>query len=229
MIFVLVMDVSNIRAETENGSTPSDQPTSQPPTAVPVTATASATTASEGDIMSTLNDTIKLSVGDPIVFRVVEDKDDPVLIGIMDTGELDVPYLGRVAAAGKTCRALAYEIKHALEKDLYYHATVAISIDLQRKSRGRIIVVGKVGRPGQMEIPSGEVFTVSKAILAAGGFTDFASKSKVKIIRKTGGKPTDKQEIIVDVSAVLEKGELQNDVEVKSGDMIIVQERLINF
>ena len=188
-----------------------------------------ATSAARSDIMSTLNDTQKLNVGDPLLYRVVEDKEDPTPLVVLETGEMDVPFLGRTQAVGKTCKELALEIKKSLEKELYFHATVVISIDLQRKSRGRITVVGKVGRAGTMEIPGGEVFTVSKAILAAGGFADFANKSKVKIIRKTGPKPTDKEEIVVDVAAILEKGELQKDQEVKSGDMIIVSERLINF
>ena len=212
--------------ETGKAETVQPAPTEQP---VPAPISTEQPAPASPDIMSTLNDTLKLNVGDPIFYRVVEDKEDPVPLVVLETGEVEIPYLARIQAVGKTCKAFAYEVKQALEKDLYYHATVVIGIDLQRKSRGRITVVGKVGRAGTLEIPGGEIFTVSKAILAVGGFAEFASKSKVKIVRKTGPKPTDKQEIIVDVAAVLEKGELQKDQEVKSGDMIIVSERLINF
>jgi len=162
----------------------------------------------------------------------VEDRDNAAVIKIFDTGEAEFPYIGRLQAAGKTCKSLAFEAQKLLQKDLYYHATVIIALDAQRalsRLPARITIVGRVAHPGVQDIPYGERCTVSRVVINAGGFTDFASEKKVKIIRKTGAGEKERKEIIVDVAAILKDGELEKDVEVQNGDMIIVPERLVNF
>ena len=69
---------------------------------------------------------------------------------------------------GQTCGQLALEIKAALEKDYYYHATVILAVDAMAKSHGRVDLVGAVRLPGPVELPGDEVVTLSKAILRAG-------------------------------------------------------------
>src|SRR6266446_6729035 len=49
---------------------------------------------------------------------------------------------------------------------------------VSEKSRGRIYVYGSVKGQGPQEIPADESYTVSKAIIRAGGFGDFANKRK---------------------------------------------------
>jgi len=95
---------------------------------------------------------------------------------VSDNGELEVPYIGMVPAEGKTCKELANNIKAALEREYYYHATVILALDrVSEKSRGRVYVYGAVKGQGPQEIPPDESYTVSKAIIKAGGFGDFAS------------------------------------------------------
>ncbi len=54
-----------------------------------------------------LDDKRKLAIGDHVSYRVIEDKNPAVSLVVTDAGDLEVPLLGRVAAAGKTCRQLA--------------------------------------------------------------------------------------------------------------------------
>src|SRR2546421_1919216 len=82
-----------------------------------------------------LDDRQKLGPGDRITYRVLEDQDDPRALTITDSGQLEVPYLGLVQAAGKTSLQLAKEIKGVLEKELYYQATVIIALELVTKPR----------------------------------------------------------------------------------------------
>src|ERR1051326_9164643 len=125
-----------------------------------------------GRNMDSLDDKQKLAVGDRVSFRVVEDQEDPKPLTVTDAGELDVPELGLVPAAGKTCKQLAFEIKPRLEQTTYYRATVIVGIDLLNKtiSGRRAYVSGQVQRTGPQEIPAGETWTVAKAIMRAGGF-----------------------------------------------------------
>src|SRR4029078_3818131 len=106
---------------------------------------------------------------------------------VNDNGELEVPYVGLVQAQGRNCRELAYNIKNLREKEYYYHATVILAVDrISEKSRGKVYVYGSVHAQGPQEIPADETYTVSKAVIRAGGFGDFANKRKVKVTRKNG-------------------------------------------
>jgi protein involved in polysaccharide export with SLBB domain len=175
--------------------------------------------------MDVLDDKKKLGSNDFVSFRVVEDRDDESQrLRVNDNGELEVPYIGPVPAEGKTCKRLARDIKAALEKEYYYHATVILALDrVSEKSRGRIYVYGSVKAQGPQELPPDEVYTVSKAIIRAGGFGDFANKRKVKVTRQDG------KDFTVDLKRVIEEGRTDEDVALQPNDQIYVPQRLINM
>ena len=175
--------------------------------------------------MAVLDDKKKLGSNDFVSFRVVEDRDnDSQRLRINDNGELEVPYVGLVSAQGRTCKELAYSIKSLLEKEYYYHATVILAVDrVSEKSRGRIYVYGSVKAQGPQEIPPDESYTVSKAVIRAGGFGDFANKRKVKVSRKNG------KEFNVDLKRVIEEGHTEEDIVLVPDDQIYVPQRLINM
>lgn len=179
--------------------------------------------------MSALDNTHQLAIGDRLSFRIMEDEDEPKALVVTDSGELEVPYLGRFSAAGKTCRELAFALKNELEKEYYFRATVVVAVDAMTRSRGKVYLVGPVRMPGPLEIPSDEVLTLSKAILRAGGFTDFADKKNVKVTRRNPGGNGADQNYTVNVAEVLEQGRTESDLALRPGDLIYVQERMIRF
>jgi protein involved in polysaccharide export with SLBB domain len=175
--------------------------------------------------MAALDDKKRLGSNDYVSLRVVEDRDNEFQrLRVNDNGELEVPYVGLVPAAGKTCKELAYSVKAALEREYYYHATVILALDhVSEKSRGRIYVYGSVKGQGPQEIPADESYTVSKAIIRAGGFGDFANKRKVRVTRKDG------KNFIVDLKRVIEEGHTDEDLVLQPDDQINVPQRLINM
>jgi len=179
--------------------------------------------------MDALNDKYRLAVGDRISFRIEEDEEDPKSLTVTDSGDLEVPYIGRYPAAGKTCKELAQALKVELEKEYYYRATVIIAVDAMTKSRGKVYLVGAVRAPGPQEIPSDEVFTLSKAVLRAGGFTDFADKRNVKVTRQGSYTGMEEQTFIVNVADILEKGKIDSDPTLQPGDLVYIPERLVRF
>ncbi len=207
--FLPVPTVSNAPASTLSNQTNSAQP---PPS------------FASGGYM--LDDKHKLLPGDRISFQILEDHTNAVSLLVAESDELDVPYIGRVSVAGKTCKQLADELKAALEKDYYYKATVIIGLDTLTKALGHVYVWGPVRNPGPVEIPANETFTVSKAIARAGGFGDFANKKEVKVSRKT---PTGTVEFKVNLVNVLEKGKVDEDIALQPEDFVIVPQRAINF
>lgn len=174
-----------------------------------------------------LDDKHKLSPGDRVSFQILEDRDPAKSVTVTDSGELDIPYLGRVLATGKTCRQLAEELKRSLEKEYYYRASVVIGLDAASKVRGKIYIWGQVRNQGAIDIPTGENFTVGKAILRAGGFADFANKKKVKIVRTSPAGA--KESFELNMVDILEDGRTELDMVLQEDDFVIVASRLVNF
>ena len=63
------------------------------------------------------DDNYKLRKGDKVSFQILEDREEKISLLVTDSGELDIPYLGRVSAENKTCKKLADELKTLLEKE----------------------------------------------------------------------------------------------------------------
>jgi len=181
--------------------------------------------------MAMLDDKQKIGSGDRLLYRVIEDEEDPKLLSVTDTGDMQIPYGGLVRAQGKTSKELAKEIKEILEKELYYQATVIIALAEINKKRiiGKIYVAGNVRAPGSQDIPADENYTVGKAIIKAGGFTDFADKRKVRILRSSGTSTGDKKTITVNVTDIFENDKMSKDIPVEPEDMIYVPQRLVNW
>jgi polysaccharide biosynthesis/export protein len=207
-------------------TTPAQNGTTDPARDAPPAFSPSSSTVGSTNSMDALDSKRKLSIGDRLGYRVVEERTEARPLTVTDSGEVDVPLIGRVGAAGKTCQGLAREIKRALEKDYFYTATVIIGLDAaSSKSRGYIYVMGAVKSQGAIEIPQSGDFTVSKAIMRAGGFADFANRRKVRLIRK-GKEMSDN--IAIDVNAILE-GNASKDPVLQEDDVIIIAENRINF
>jgi polysaccharide biosynthesis/export protein len=178
--------------------------------------------------MDSLDNKQKLGPGDRIAYRVIEDQDEPRELLVTDSGDLEVPYLGLIHAGGKTCLELAQQIKTSLENKLYYKATVMITAQVINKTRvtGKVYVTGQVRNSGGYDVPAGETMTVSRAILHAGGFSDYSDKKNVRLIRAT---PSGRETHTVNIQEVWGKGAVDKDLIVQPGDLIVVPERLVKW
>lgn len=183
-----------------------------------------------GSLLTTLENVgpdYKLRRGDVLSYQVREDRDPVIQLPVTDSGEIDPPYLGRrLQAVGKTCGQLQVEVKSALERDLYRRATVQIGLNRVSpvQSRGRVYMTGQIRNLGPLELPTDEALTVSKAVLRAGGFRDFANQRKVQLIRKDGPS----KGVVVDVKAALQGRPVEDPV-LQPGDTVNVPEKLVNF
>jgi protein involved in polysaccharide export with SLBB domain len=195
----------------------------------PTLAATNASTALVTNTMHALDDKYSIAIGDRLSFRIIEDEEEsPRPLIVADSGELEVPYIGRFPAVNKSCKKLARELKAELEKEYYYQATVILAVDQMSRGRGKVAVLGAVRIPGPQEIPRDEDLTVSKAIVHAGGFTDFADRRNVEVRRKS---PTAGSDLIikVDVKEILDKGNSAEDLTLQPDDIVYVPERLIRF
>ena len=195
----------------------------------PADLTNSATATNPASRFNVMDDKYRLAIGDQLSFQIIEDEEAPRLLTVTDSGDVQVPYIGRYPAAGKTCKELADTLKVELEKDYYLQATVVIAVDAKPRSRGKIYIVGAIHTPGPQDISSDEMLTVSRAILRAGSFTDFADQKNVQVTRGSGVGADAKKTFNVNVAQIFEKGKTENDLALQPGDLIFIPERMIRF
>jgi polysaccharide biosynthesis/export protein len=181
----------------------------------------------------------RLRPGDRLIFQVLagdrenpevlrEDPDARTSLTLSDSGEIDVPYLGRLTVQNKTCQELVEGIKLGLEESFFYHATVILALDtVGTRDLGRVYVSGQVVRQGPIQIPPGETLTVSKVILRAGGFANFANKRSVQVTRRNADGQEQRFEL--NMQDVIERGMLHRDMELQADDFVTVPARAFNF
>ncbi|HET7624985.1 MAG TPA: polysaccharide biosynthesis/export family protein [Verrucomicrobiae bacterium] len=129
---------------------------------------------------------------------------------IKEDGTITPPSIGSVMAAGKTSGDLQKELQEKYNK-LYRNLTVTV------KSGDRFYyVLGEVMQPGPKPY-LGET-DIIKAITAGSGFTEYAKKSKIKLIHPNG-----KTEIVNYDKAVEDQAK---NLPVYPGDQVIVPRRL---
>lgn len=85
-----------------------------------------------------------------------------------------------------------------------------------------IYVFGEIKNPGSYKLNE-ESKTLLSAITMAGGFTEYASPRKTKIVRIVNGK---EKTIYVNVDDITKRGIKSKDIKLKSEDVIIVPEGL---
>jgi len=96
-------------------------------------------------------------------------------------GKISLALLGELEATGKTALQLQEEIAKRLRQ---YVSDPMVSVVVKEINSPKISVLGQVRKPDRYRIK--QRLTVLDAIALAGGFTDFAKRDKVTIIRNSG-------------------------------------------
>lgn len=155
---------------------------------------------------------------DVLNIKVYGEPDLSAVVKVGSDGSITMPLIGKVQAAGST----PYQLKRTIEERLRdgYLTNPDVQVFLQQFRERVVHVFGQVGTPGPFRLTHQD--TLMEVISRAGGFTPVAKRSKVKIIRKHNGRSTT---IYVDTTKITDKGNLQEDVPLQPGDVIIVPER----
>jgi polysaccharide export outer membrane protein len=123
-----------------------------------------------------------------------------------------LPYNVQINAVGKTTGELQTEIRNRYVPDYYVNLTVNV------KAEERFYYVD-----GEVKIPSRQPYlgemTVMRAIASAGGFTEFANKSKIELRRANG------ETLRINSSKVRSNPKL--DPQVFPNDQIVVPKKIL--
>ncbi len=142
---------------------------------------------------------------------------EPMLSGetlVRGDGMISVGLLGDVKAAGRTPMDLRDEIQRRLKE---FVATPSVTVTVKSQTSQKFYVIGEVNKPGEYELAKD--LTVVQAIARAGGFTEWASKDNIVLIRKENGV---EKRIKVNYKDFV-KGKEGENPELKGNDTIVVR------
>ena len=117
--------------------------------------------------------------GDVLQIRVFNQPDMSARAKVREDGKVSVPFLNDVVAAGSTPTELAKALQQRLKE--FMNAPV-VTISLEEARPFSVAVMGEVGKPGVYPVPQNS--GVMQALAAAGGFTPYASRDKIFVLRE---------------------------------------------
>jgi polysaccharide export outer membrane protein len=159
--------------------------------------------------------TYRISVGDvlEVTFFKTDRLNQTQTVG--PDGEIYLPIVGRVDAAGRSVEDVTQELVVGYSKELI---NPQITVNVAEYSGLQIYVSGEVFSPGIQPYRGG--MTLFQAISNAGGFTKRAKRRSVLLIRP--GPENEPVGTVVDFKKYIRKGMLQNDIELAPLDIVYV-------
>jgi polysaccharide export outer membrane protein len=127
---------------------------------------------------------------------------------------ISLPLLNDVRAAGLTPMQLRDDLMKRLSE---YMPTPEVSVIVQEVRSPKVSVLGEVAHPGRYDLKGRT--TVLDLLALAGGLTEFASRSRIVILRGGGAHGG---RIRFDYDKAMQDGARQN-LELRPGDIVLVR------
>jgi len=129
-------------------------------------------------------------------------------------GKISFPLLGDVQAAGRSPLEIQKDIETGL-KD--YVGNPIVTVTVKNPLSQKFYILGEVKKTGEYPLIKG--LTVLQAFAVAGGFTDWASKKEIILLRYENGK----QKVYnVNYKKIVNDKDFSPNISIKTDDTIIV-------
>jgi polysaccharide export outer membrane protein len=126
-------------------------------------------------------DVYRIGPEDVLAISVWKNGDLTRQVAVRPDGKISLPLLNDVQAAGLS----ALELRDVLTQKLgAYMSNPEVSVIVSDIRSFKVSIIGEVGRTGRFELRSWT--TVLDLLAQAGGFTQFASRSKIVILQPDG-------------------------------------------
>lgn len=142
-------------------------------------------------------------------------------VTVLPDGFVDLKAAGEVPAEGLTVEELRRSVKAAYEPILREPEVTVVLTDFERPY---FVAGGQVGRPGKYELRS--LTTATEAIAIAGGFNDQSKHSQVVLFRRISDGVVESH--VLNLKSMLASKNLEEDLEMRPGDMLFVPQNRIS-
>lgn len=140
-------------------------------------------------------------------------------VPVRPDGRISTPLVEDLVAVGKTPTQLAHDIETALSEYIRAPQVNVIVRGFVGTFGQQIRVLGQVAQP--RSIPYRERMTLLDVIIEVGGVTEFAAGNRTRVVRTVNGKT---QETRVRLDDLLNHGDLDQNMMMQPGDVVIVPE-----
>jgi len=168
-----------------------------------------------GSIGQTLVDSYQIGVGDVLGITTWKEPDftrENVLV--RSDGRISFPLVNDFPAAGLSPMELKYNLEAGLKA---YISNPVVTVHVANPISQKFYILGEVRRTG--EYPLVKHLTVLQAFALAGGFTEWASKKEIILLRHEGGKD---QIYRINYKEIAEGKDFSQNLKLKADDTIIV-------
>ncbi|MBI2827638.1 MAG: polysaccharide biosynthesis/export family protein [Acidobacteria bacterium] len=136
------------------------------------------------------------------------------VVPVRPDGKISLPLLRDVQAAGLT----PMQVRDILVKKLAdYMPSPEVSVIVREVHSPKVSVIGEIKTPGRYELKSRT--TVLDLLAQAGGFTEFASRGRIVILRRDGGSV---KRIPFNYNKVISANGEQENLVLQPGDIVLV-------
>ena len=167
------------------------------------------------DINKMTAGTYEIGIGDVLEIITWKEPDFSRDVPVRIDGKISFPLLDDIQAAGRTPAEVRDEISTRL-KEYITHPVVSIAV--KETGSQRFYIIGEVIKPG--EYPIIKHLTLLQAFAIAGGFTEWAAKTDIILIRH---EENGSEKIIkINYEDIVEGEGASRDVPLKADDTIVV-------
>ena len=169
---------------------------------------------------STMATGYRINGGDLLHISVYGEENLNQDVAVQPDGGIAFPLVGNLDARGLTLKELQGKIANSLRDSQYFPNLTdnEVTVSMVKATGNSVSVVGQVNQPGTFAFDT--QLDVMQALSLAGGLTPFASKSKIKILRRDdAGKQA---AIPFDYSEVEDGEQLEKNIVLRGGDVVVV-------
>jgi len=155
--------------------------------------------------------------GDRINVFVWRNEDISVTVPVRPDGKISTPLVEDMQAVGKTPTQLARDIEVVLAEFVRMPQVNVIVEEFVGTFGEQIRVVGQAAEPQALAYR--ERLTLLDVMIEVGGLTEFASGNRARVVRSENGQ---RREIRVRINDLLNDGDMDQNIAMRPGDVVII-------
>jgi polysaccharide export outer membrane protein len=156
--------------------------------------------------------------GDTLAVSVWHNPDLSITVPVRPDGNINLPLVEDLPAAGKDPTTVARDVERVLSKFIRQPVVTIVVTQFSGRYSEQIRVIGQATKP--QALPYRENMTLLDVMIAVGGITDFADGNHSNILRTSEGNKLYR----VRLGDLLRDGDISANVAVKPGDVLIIPE-----
>jgi len=175
----------------------------------------------------------QIRTGDTVNVEVLEDSSLNRSVVVLSDGRINFPFAGNIRVSGRTVGQVEAIITSGIADNFAAEPNVFVSVQPRPRVASApvtpappptmdIFFLGEVNSTGMVSIAPGTRFL--QAMASSGGLTRFAADKRIQL-RRTDSRTGQTRLFEINYRAILDGADIQNNIVLEDGDVIIVPER----